>query len=171
VLKLKVSGESGYAANIVLLNRADFSEGFDDGWDGRFLPGDDAAPQLYAVTADGNMAINCSPDIEGTLLGFKAGEADNVFTFTFEYDDEALYLYDTQTQLYTRVQTGNSYTFSTADGDAHNRFILTRKAPSIATGMEASNTPLPGANKVIIDNHLYIFRAGALYDALGRIIQ
>lgn len=171
VLKLKVSGESGYAANIVMLNRADFSEGFDDGWDGRFLPGDDAAPQLYAVTADGNMAINCSPDIEGTLLGFKAGEADNVFTFTFEYDDEALYLYDTQTQLYTRVQTGNSYTFATEDGDAHNRFILTRKAPSIATGMEASNTPSPGANKVIIDTHLYIFRAGALYDALGRIIQ
>lgn len=171
VLKLKVSGESGYVANIVLLSRADFSGGFDDGWDGRFLPGDDAAPQLYAVTEDGNMAINCSPDIEGTLLGFKAGEADDLFTFTFEYDDEALYLYDTQTQLYTRVQTGNSYTFTTADGDAHNRFILTRKAPSIATGMEASNTPSPGANKVIIDTHLYIFRAGALYDALGRIIQ
>ena len=171
VLKLKASGESGYAANIVMLNRADFSEGFDDGWDGRFLPGDDAAPQLYAVTADGNMAINCSPDIEGTLLGFKAGEADNLFTFTFEYDDEALYLYDTQTQLYTRVQTGNSYTFSTADGDAHNRFILTRNAPSIATGMDATPETSPGANKVIIDTHLYIFRAGMLYDATGRIIK
>ena len=171
VLKLKASGESGYAANIVLLNRADFSEGFDDGWDGRFLPGDDAAPQLYAVTTDGNMAINCSPDIEGTLLGFKAGEADNVFTFTFEYDDEALYLYDTQTQLYTRVQTGNSYTFTTTDEDAHNRFILTRNAPSIATGMDATPETSPGANKVIIDTHLYIFRAGMLYDATGRIIK
>ena len=171
VLKLKASGESGYAATIVMLSRADFSEGCDDGWDGRFLPGDDAAPQLYAVTADGNMAINCSPDIEGTLLGFKAGEADDLFTFTFEYDDEALYLYDTQTQLYTRVQTGNSYTFATTDGDAHNRFILTRNAPSIATGMDATPETSPGANKVIIDNHLFIFRAGAMYDVMGRMIK
>lgn len=171
VLRLAATGESGYAAKIVLLERTDFTDGYDDGWDGRFLAGDDAAPQLYAVTSDGNMAINCSPDIEGTLLGFKAGEADDLFTFTFEYDDEALYLYDTQTQLYTRVQTGNSYTFSTADGDAHNRFILTRNAPSIATGMDATPETSSGANKVIIDTHLYIFRAGMLYDATGRIIK
>lgn len=171
VLRLAATGESGYAAKIVLLERTDFTDNFDDGWDGRFLAGDDAAPQLYAVTPDGNMAINSIPNIEGTLLGFKAGEADDLFTFTFEYDDEALYLYDTQTQLYTRVQIGNSYTFATTDEDAHNRFILTRNAPSIATGMDATPETSPGANKVIIDTHLYIFRAGALYDATGRIIK
>lgn len=170
VLRLAVTGESGYAAKIVLLERTDFSDNFDDGWDGRFMAGDDAAPQLYAVTPDGNMAINSIPDIEGTLLGFKAGEADDVFTFSFDYDGEALYLYDTQLQTYTRVTEDNTYTFATSDNDAHNRFILTHNAPGVATGIEPVNNPSQVTNKMIIDNHLYIFRDGVLYDAMGRMI-
>ena len=171
VLRLAATGESGYAAKIVLLERTDFTDGYDDGWDGRFLAGDDAAPQLYAVTSDGNMAINSIPNIEGTLLGFKAGEADDLFTFSFDYEGEVLYLYDTQTQLYTRVLTGNTYTFATTDNAAHNRFILTHKAPSVVTGIEQGNSPSQVTNKMIIDNHLYIFRGGVLYDALGRMIS
>ena len=170
VLRLAVTGESGYAAKIVLLERTDFSDNFDDGWDGRFMAGDDAAPQLYAVTPDGNMAINSIPNIEGTLLGFKAGEADDVFTFSFDYDGEALYLYDTHLQIYTRVMTGNTYAFTTTDNEAHNRFILTHNAPGVATGIEPVNNPSQVNNKMIIDNHLYIFRGGVLYDALGRMI-
>ena len=165
-----MTGESGYAAKIVLLERTDFSDNFDDGWDGRFMAGDDAAPQLDAVTPDANMAINSLPDIEGTLLGFKAGEADDVFTFSFDYDGEALYLYDTQLQTYTRVTADNTYTFATSDNDAHNRFILTHNAPGVATGIEPVNNPSQVNNKMIIDNHLYIFRGGVLYDALGRMI-
>lgn len=171
VLRMAATGESGYAAKIVLLERTDFTDNFDDGWDGRFLAGDDAAPQLYAVTPDGNMAINSIPNIEGTLLGFKAGEADDLFTFSFDYDGEALYLYDTQLQTYTRVLTGNTYAFTTTDNTAHNRFILTRNAPSVTTGTEPVNNASQVTNKMMIDNHLYIFRGGVLYDATGRMIK
>ena len=171
VLRLAATGESGYAAKIVLLERTDFTDNFDDGWDGRFLAGDEAAPQLYAVTPDGNMAINSIPNIEGTLLGFKAGEADDLFTFSFDYDGEALYLYDTQLQTYTRVLTGNTYAFTTTDNTAHNRFILTRNAPGMATGTEPVNNASQVTNKMMIDNHLYIFRGGVLYDATGRMIK
>ncbi len=171
VLRLAATGESGYTAKIVLLERTDFTDNFDDGWDGRFLAGDEAAPQLYAVTPDGNMAINSIPNIEGTLLGFKAGEADDLFTFSFDYDGEALYLYDTQLQTYTRVLTGNTYAFTTTDNAAHNRFILTRNAPGMATGTEPVNNVSQVTNKMMIDNHLYIFRGGVLYDATGRMIK
>ena len=171
VLRLAATGESGYVAKIVLLERTDFTDNFDDGWDGRFLAGDEAAPQLYAVTPDGNMAINSIPNIEGTLLGFKAGEADDLFTFSFDYDGEALYLYDTQLQTYTRVLTGNTYAFTTTDNTAHNRFILTRNAPGMATGTEPVNNASQVTNKMMIDNHLYIFRGGVLYDATGRMIK
>ena len=169
VLKMRATGESGYAANVVMLEREGLSEGFDDGWDGRFIPGDEAAPQLYAVTSDGNMAINSVLDMEGTVLGFKAG-TDDTYTFAFEYDGDALYLFDTQTQIYTRVLTGNTYVFTTADDAAHNRFILTRNAPQTPTEVDNTNADAK-AVKFIENDRIYIFRAGVLYDAIGNIVK
>ena len=170
VLKLRATGESGYAVNTTLLERSDFSTDFEDGWDGRFIAGDEEAPQMYAVTSDGNMAINCIPELEGTVLGFKAGTVDNTYTFAFEYDGDALYLFDTQTQIYTRVLTGNTYAFTTADDAAHNRFILTRNAPQTPTEVDNTNADAK-AVKFIENDRIYIFRAGVLYDAIGNIVK
>ena len=85
--------------------------------------------------------------------------------------EDALYLLDTDTQIYTRVLKGNSYTFTCADKAEHNRFILTRKAPQIATGTEHINT---GENakavKFIKDDKIFIFVNGMLYDATGKMV-
>ena len=177
VVKLHVSAVSGYAANAFVLGREDFTEGFDNGWDGRYMEGNEEAPQLYSLSADGDMTVNCVPDVEGTVLGFKAGTVDEEYTMTFEYEEaEALYLLDTYKNIYTRVETGNSYTFHTDDVSPHNRFILTRyRSPQIATDLEPTPDPsLKGREngfKFVEDQKIYILYRGVLYDATGKRVE
>ena len=175
-IRLRVSGESGYADELKIYLHEDFSDAFENGWDAHKMYGYPETPQLYAVTDDGELAILCAPDADATLLGFKAGEADTEYTFTFRYDsDEPLFLLDMQNNTYTEVQTGNAYTFQTSDVGAHNRFVLTRFAPQTPTDLEpTSDSSLKGreaATKHIIDNRIYILLRGVLYDATGRRVE
>jgi hypothetical protein len=172
-LRLYVKAESGYGDMIYMWERSDFIEGYDRAWDGRKIAGDKEAPQFYAITPDGNMSVNCVPDFEGTVMGFKAGTEDNTYTFSFEYnnEDDALYLYDIDENKYTRILEGNTYTFSTTDKTEHNRFILTRNMPQNPTGIENESVKANGAVKFFEDGKLFIFRNGRLYDATGLLVK
>ncbi|MEE1253465.1 MAG: InlB B-repeat-containing protein [Paludibacteraceae bacterium] len=161
-----------YDDRLIILERPDFTRGYDSGWDGEQWGGNAAAPMSYVVTETRWDAVSAIPEYEGTVIGFRAGE-DSEYTIHFDYDgmEDALYLLDTDTQIYTRVLKGNSYTFTCADKAEHNRFILTRKAPQIATGTEHINT---GENakavKFIKDDKIFIFVNGMLYDATGKMV-
>ena len=171
VAKLWVSG-TRYDDRLVVLEREDFTEGYDAGWDGEKWDGSTIAPCVWSVNEDdGADAVTATPDFEGTLIGFRAGE-DDEYTFHFEFDgmEDALYLLDVETQLYSRVLTGNTYTFTCGDKGEYNRFILTRKAPSIGTGV---NTGSDGVNsekavKFLNRDKMFIFIRGVLYDATGK---
>lgn len=172
-VRVFVSAESGYGDMVYMWERSDFSEGFENGWDGHKIQGDKEAPQFYAVTPDGNMAVNCVPNYEGTILGFKAGTEDDTYTFSFEYNNEAdaLYLYDIDENKYTRVLEGNTYTFSTTDKTEHNRFFLTRNMPQNPTGIENKYQDGVKAVKFLEDGKLFILRSGKLYDATGALVK
>ena len=152
--------------------RSDFSEAFENGWDGHKLFGESIAPQLFALSPDGDLAINCIPTFEGVQMGFKAGEQDNSYTFTFEYSDEAqpLYLLDINTNTYTQITSDTSYSFTTTDTDVHNRFVLTYNAPSTPTALETTPAVTTG-KKVMYDNHLFILHNGRIFSAQGAMIQ
>lgn len=172
VLKMIARG-SRYDDNLFVLEREDFTRGYDSGWDGEEWGGSDVAPILY-TTNENNVdeTVSAIPDMEGTIITFRAGE-DSEYTFQFDFDDmaEALYLLDIDTQIYTRVLKGNTYTFTCADKKPHNRFILTRKAPQIATGVDNSNAG-EGAKavKFIKEDKMFIFMNGTLYDATGKMV-
>ncbi len=161
-----------YDDRLIILERPDFTRGYDSGWDGEQWGGNAAAPMSYVVTETRWDAVSAIPEYEGTVIAFRAGE-DSEYTIHFDYDgmEDALYLLDTDTQIYTRVLKGNSYTFTCADKAEHNRFILTRKAPQIATGTDHINT---GENakavKFIKDDKIFIFVNGMLYDATGKMV-
>lgn len=172
VAKLLVCGKR-YDDKLILLEREDFTGGYDSGWDGDKWDGGTISPTIWAVNEIGGAdAVAAIPEFEGTVIGFRAGE-DNIYTIHFDYDgmEEALYLLDTETKIYTRVLKGNSYTFACPDKAEHNRFILTRKAPQIATGTENIAT---GENakavKFIKDDKIFIFVNGILYDATGKMV-
>ena len=171
-LRLFVRTESGYGDLLYMWERSDFSEAFENGWDGHKLFGESVAPQLFALSPDGDLAINCIPTFEGVQMGFKAGEQDNSYTLTFEYSDEAqpLYLLDIQTNIYTQITSSASYSFTTTDTEVHNRFVLTYNAPSTPTALETTPAVTTG-KKVIYDNHLFILHNGRIFSAQGAMIQ
>lgn len=174
VIRLRAAAESGYAAKAFILGREDFSTGFDDGWDGRFMEGDGAAPQLYAPTENGNMVINCVPEIEGTVLCFKPGTADNVYTFSFGYEGEdSWYLNDLKEQQSTLINADNTYMFATTADDNAARFVISRtpiyKTPTgISNGTDGEKA---NVRKTVIDDHVYIIRNGKMYDVTGKRVN
>jgi hypothetical protein len=172
-LSVRIQGESGYGDQLRLSEHPDFTPDFDQGWDGRKLYGVEAAPQLYVLGAD-KLAIAALPELEGTPVGLKAGEADDTYTLTFEYDGaEPLYLLDTYMNTYARVQTGSTYTFSTPDKYEHSRFLLTRRMPQTPTGMEPSAISFQHSDtkKLLMNEQLYILHQGKLYSLDGRMIR
>ena len=175
VLKMKVSGEN-YDDKLLLLEREDFTEGFDNGWDGDKWDGNESA--LYIYTTDNNgteNSVSAMPQLEGTIIGFRAGE-DDAYTLNFEYlnSDETLYLYDVENNTYTQIMTGMTYRFFTTDNEKHARFIITRSnGQEVATGVESTSGSLDRskAKKLLIEDKMFIMVNGMLYDATGKVVK
>lgn len=170
-LKLRVASESGWGDALDIYIREDFGYGFELYYDGPKIEGDELAPMLYAVTDDGKMAINCVPDAEGTVVGFRRGE-DDYCQFTFEYDgDETLYLNDLKEQVSTLISADKSYSFYSAAGDMQARFIISR-TPIRNTPTGVENTDVRNqksdVRKLVIDDHVFIIRNGQMYDVTGK---
>lgn len=171
VLKIFARG-SRYQDKLVVLEREDFTRGYDSGWDGEAWGGSNLSPMVYVIGEGREDAVSAIPEFEGTVVAFKAGE-DSEYRFEFIYDgDESLYLFDTENNTYTQIMTGESYFFSTDDKAPHSRFILTRKAPQIATGTElTSDGEGANAKKLLIEDKMYILLNGMLYDATGKVVK
>ncbi len=173
VIRLHVQAESGYAANAYVLGGLEnFTEGFDNGWDGRFIAGDEEAPQLYIPSQEGNMAISCVPDIEGTVLGFRKGSEDSQYMFSFEYEgEENWYLNDLQKQESTQITDGNTYVFTSGIYDSEARFIISATPiHKISTGVDGVGDGTK-ARKLLIEDKLYIIRGGRMYSAEGALVK
>ena len=174
-MRLFVNAASSYGDMLYMLEREDFSEDFENGWDARKMFGESVAPQLYAITPDGNMAINCVPTFEGTILGFRKGANDNGYTFTFDYDGaDSWYLLDLKEQVSTLITTNSSYMFVAAADDLAARFIISRTplnyTDGVATGVD-NHTTSAASQKLLIDGVLYIIRNGRIYSAEGALLK
>ena len=174
VLKIKVSGEN-YDDKLILLGREDFTAGFDNGWDGDKWDGNESALYLYTTDSEGTEnSVSAIPEMEGTIIGFRAGEDDG-YTLHFDYlnSDEPLYLFDTQTRSYTRIETGATYWFLTYDKEKHERFIITRtEGQEIATGLTPNDQSEEAkAKKLLIEDKMFIMVDGKLFDATGKIVK
>ena len=172
-IKLGVQGLSGMGDMVRVLEREDFTDGFDNGWEASKLCGVAEAPSMYALTEVGMQSITAVSDVEGMVLAFRAGSLEDTYTFSFAYDNEdPIYLYDTQTNVYTRIQTGASYTFTTTDKNDHERFILTRSyVPSVITGVDGVKKSDDGVRKVLVNDHVYIIRGGKVYSIDGAVVK
>lgn len=174
-MRLFVNAASGYGDMLYMLEREDFSEDFENGWDARKMFGESVAPQLYAITPDGNMAINCVPTFEGTILGFRKGANDNGYTFTFDYDGaDSWYLLDLKEQVSTLITTNSSYMFVAAADDLAARFIISRTplnyTDGVTTGVD-NHTTSAASQKLLIDGVLYIIRNGRIYSVEGALLK
>ena len=94
----------------------------------------------------------------------------------FAYDGEkALYLNDIQEQKSAHISDENSYDFFATAEDEPHRFAISATPigkPQTPTGIEgAVSNQTSDVRKLILDNHLYIFRAGKMYDACGARVK
>ena len=172
VMKIRVDGAT-YYDRVVILERADFSEGFDNGWDGEKMSFGVAAPSVYVINGQGGYdAVSAIPDLEGTVVGFRAG-TNNSCTMTFEYDGEEIwYLNDLQTQQSTLIDSELTYTFSTSSYDNEARFIISATPiRKITTGNESVGAEAAKVRKLIINDKLYIIRGGRMYSVDGAMIK
>ena len=139
VMVLMVSGESSGGDRVHLLSRSDFSDSYEDGWDGRKIEGDEAAPKLAVVKQAGEMAVAALPTMEERYLSFRAGK-DSLYTMSFHYDGPTIYLYDQLTQQATPIQTGNTYSFEADNRTTINRFLITKNPPQTPTDITVVET-------------------------------
>ena len=174
-LKMMVMNDTVVADKLYIFEREDFTNEFDNGWDGTKMFGSSSAPQLYSQQGNGKMAVAAVPEMEGMEINFIAGTDTNKYTFKFEYaDEEPLYLYDRDKLEFTRIEDGSTYTFTTDDNVAHARFMLTRsKSPWVATGVEPTNDKVVDTKvrKVLINNHIYIIRGDRVYSIEGILVK
>ena len=168
VMVLTVVGDSLGADRVHILSRGDFSQSYEDGWDGRKVEGDAIAPKLSVVKDCGEMAVAAIETPEGQYLSFRAGE-DSIYTFTFDYEGETIYLYDRLADEAAEIRTGNTYTFRATNKTAAERFLITATPPRTPTQIETigAEPRSEKAEKIIHDNKLMILYHGAVYDAQG----
>lgn len=167
VMQLIVTGDL-YGDRVHLLARNDFSDEYQDGWDGRKIEGDEGAPMLAVVKEAGNMAVAAIESLEERELSFRAGN-ETEYTFCFNYEGETIYLYDRLTGEATEIKTGNTYSFTAENKTPAKRFIITKNPPRVPTDIENTtyDATQSGAEKCIIDGQLYIIKNNRFYDARG----
>lgn len=172
VMVLTVVGDSLGADRVHILSRGDFSQSYEDGWDGRKVEGDAIAPKLSVVKDCGEMAVAAIETPEGQYLSFRAGE-DSIYTFTFDYEGETIYLYDRLADEAAEIRTGNTYTFRATNKTAAERFLITATPPRTPTQVETvgAEPRSEKAEKIIHENKLMILYHGAVYDAQGARVR
>lgn len=169
VMVLTVAGDKVGGDRVHILSRPDFSENYEDGWDGRKLAGDEALPMLSIVKGKDSMAVAAIPTADERELIFRAGE-DSVYTFYFDYEGETMYLYDRLTGEAAEIQTGNTYSFEATNKTPMPRFLITQNPPKMPTSigsLESERLEFREAQKMIIDGQLFILRDNRFYDARG----
>jgi hypothetical protein len=161
-----------FGDRVYILSHPEFSEAFDLGWDGTKQEGDENVPMLAYVQGNRLLAVAAIETPEGQYLSFRAGE-DSIYTFTFDYEGETIYLYDRLADEAAEIRTGNTYTFRATNKTAAERFLITATPPRTPTQVETvgAEPRSEKAEKIIHENKLMILYHGAVYDAQGARVR
>ena len=165
VMRLDLTGDKS-GDQLYVLIRSDFAEEFVDGWDGRKIEGDANMPMLALTKECGDMAVAAIPYGNDHYLSFRAGK-DSIYTFTFNYEGETLYLYDQSTEQSVEIKTGNTYTFTATNTVASQRFLITANPPQ---QVPTSITVVETENSLYFENYNNELIQVRIVDMQGRVI-
>ena len=172
MMRLRVADTATYT-DLYLIEGEELSDEFDNGWDGKYQPCDGRSAALYALSPIGNMAVLAQQSINNTAIVFRPGR-QNEYTFTFGYNGEvAYYLNDLLLEQSTQIREGNEYRFTCNEGDMESRFVVSTTpfgAPDITTGIGNTGHP-EKVQKIMYKDHIYIIRAGRVYDIVGKEVR
>lgn len=156
-----------------LFEGADFSEAYDNGWDGDYVGVSGQNAYLYVVSPTlGKLAVDAENSLEGRIVALQSA-AEKEYTFTFTGDETGYFLNDLKTENSTLISEGNSYTFTYEQGDEYNRFMISAMpfSKTQPTGLDDADWNGTGVQKVIYKDHMYIIRGGRVFDATGAMVK
>ncbi len=167
---IRVTGNDKYYCDLRLLQNEEYTEGFDNGYDGRKLEGDAPIPYLAGVSTDGDMAVLATPQYDGTFLNFRKGSNGEQYTFTFTYDGTTdYYLEDMHTGTQTAIRADETYTFTPSDDDSYRfRVVAARQSPGITTDMP---TVWASGDKLYLTNPLGVRTTVTVYAVSGQLVS
>ena len=165
--------ESGNAyTDLFLIEGEQFSEAFDNGYEAKFIAGEDNTVQFYAMNGEEKMAVLATDALEGTQVGFVPGKG-TAYTISFSGDGMGYYLNDLKLMTSTLINEEATYSFTFEEGDA-NRFYISRtpiEAPQTPTGVDNTHSGEVKAQKFIYNGKMYIMINGRVYSADGQIVK
>lgn len=161
--------------------RPDFTDEYQLGYDLlKFTTYYTARPQIFMKTPSHQLAFQAVNDSVAKSCFLPMGVyCEYAGTYTFALDEhypidevEAVYLYDKTTGTTTNLLY-DTYTITTSGRiNTTSRFSLNvwlnRKAPQITTGIDGVEAPDGITRKILINDHVYIQRDGAIYDVTGK---
>jgi len=170
-LFVTVKSASGWGDVLKMFIHEDFSQDYENGWDGPKMEGMWEAPKLYTLNNEGEMAVSCVPNADNSVIAFHAGTASNEYTFTFKYSGEdELILKDTKTGVETPIEDGGTYEFTSNTSDDDLRFVI-KKVSNAATGVDEIGGNASGVQKIMYNGTMYILREGRIYSAEGAFVK
>jgi hypothetical protein len=166
VLRLNVSGFNAQD-EVYLLAGSEFSNAFDNGWDGYKAVSEKSPISFSVKTVDGPMAVAALPEFEGAELVFDGGN-HKTYTITISSQLSALgsqlYLLDKETSALTPLEDGAQYSFKC--GAEARRFVITKR-----TTDDQSSITNDEPYKFIRNGILYIRSGERLYNGNGELIR
>lgn len=171
MIRLRVSGY-GSEDEVCLIESPEFSYAFENGWDGRKVRSERSDISLAVSSPEGALAVAALPQIVGTEILFDGGNHKR-YTITFETLNHKfetltpLYLLDKETNDYTELTEGATYTFKC--GAATRRFLITTLDDPTNDPME--NDQKLNAVKFLYNGILYIRLGDRLYNGVGELIS
>lgn len=176
IYMLLMGANDSTADHLYLLEKEDWTGGFDNGYDARKVL-QEGLTSIFTTEKDGKMAVSASDAVAGTYVGIQTG-ADSVYTLRFAYlIGEPLYVRDMLTDSIFAVTEETKYTFSAAPNSLFDmRFRIEDSLPNadfgsdVATDWETTTTDaslwLNGSTLCVSGKGLF-----GLYDAAGRLVS
>jgi hypothetical protein len=169
VLKAVDPAGQTFQETVISFNPA-ATENFDPLYDSYFLSG--YAPAFYSISRNQKYALNCLPQLSSSLiipLGFiKNGSSDFGIELVRNIPGLSVYLTDLKTNKTQELSNDPVYLFTSATGDAPDRFQLS----FVPNGMPEGNNSPEGIYSW--GNSVYIRNQGIsdlkIYDLSGQIV-
>lgn len=169
VLKIQVTSSTSND-RLYLLEHENCTPNFDNGYDAEKIFDNPNGPQIYASNTFGHTSINTDTTFNGQTIGFIANSESEIYTMTFDIEKlhsyDEIYLYDSQTGIYTNILEEALYQFYGDTKQTDNRFSI------IAKRNESPKSDITTSTEIITLEELFAQNKTIyLYTTTGQLVN
>ncbi len=169
VLKIQVTSSTSND-RLYLLEHENCTPNFDNGYDAEKIFDNPNGPQIYASNTFGYTSINTDTTFNGQTIGFIANSESEIYTMTFDIEKlhsyDEIYLYDSQTGIYTNILEEELYQFYGDTKQTDNRFSI------IAKRNESPKSDITTSTEIITLEELFAQNKTIyLYTTTGQLVN